>query len=525
MSVPNNDDPFAILASGQSTARFDPRVTDKHRDLTAPQDKRMSDNWEAYERGTATPALNEEQDGADYSITFGLPSMIVDTYNDWLTGNAPYLKVVCDCATNEQDDPCVHQQEFEKSWPVSQQKLDFERMRTVGGVTGHSFVKNLPPKKDRNKTCKAVILDSAKVTVKTDPEDYQVAISISLVWAELNDANQTIYHKQTHKRIQTPMTDGSTKTTWEIKEEEAQPGQGFKEVRTIPWPYELCQISNNPNIVSPCKFWGQSDFDPNILNLAAAIDRAASNVQAILSKSADPFLVTFGLSDSGQRAIEHRQVGSVAHFKDKTTQGIELVEIQAGAIVVAIEFLNSLRSSLFTTTGIPDPEKAVGRVGPMTAAEAELRESGRIAHINALRTTYESGLMERGATIRMYLDQANWQDGIEVIWQPLFPTDEGAAVTKAAALQGIGASKRTVFITAELDPDEEFKNIKDENAAVLKPALGEEVMGDPSAPAPEAPADDSGSMDDSTNPMGTPAPTSMKPMNKPMTGKPQPSAN
>jgi hypothetical protein len=198
-------------------------------------------------------------------------------------------------------------------------------------------------------------------------------------------------------------------------------------------------------------------------------------VQAIISKAAAPFLMTFGFSREQRNLFNHRQANAVAHLDDKSMQGAELIQIHAESISVAMTFENELRSAYYSTTGIPDPEKAVGRIGPMTAAEAELREAGRIAHVNALRSTYEMLDFKIGQNVRYanpdtYEGVDGWKEGVEVIWRSLFPTDETQAVTKATALDSIGASKHTVFTTAELKPEDEFKWIEEERNASMKAA-------------------------------------------------------
>lgn len=349
----------------------------------------------------------------------------------------------------------------EAAWPEARRAAVLAKLRTYGGVSGHSFARVVPT----GDGLRVIALDPAAVTVRTDPMDAERALAYEHTVA-LTENGRTSYRRQTHTRV----ADAAGRTTgWEITEATSRDGAKWVTVgEPVAWNSPLCQIVDAPNLLSAMGYYGTADLEDDVLDLIEAGAYALSNA-ARVARYLPPIEKTQGLiSGDDKRAYERRGPGSVVHFSDES-QDASIVEPSGVAITKLIELYREISGELARVTAYPDLTATdVALFGGSSGRALEVRLAPMIARVEALRANY--GALVVGIVERLFAFSGIEPPTVRVSWPSILPADPVADADLAAKRQSLGASAETVLETAGLDPATEAARSQAAAAATPAPA-------------------------------------------------------
>lgn len=438
----------------------------------AIRDTRIDRFWDAYEGANAGP-FKESPD----NTRINLYRWLVDSRTAWLVGRDVEISTGGLGRTPEEE-------AIDRAWPMPKRMLDLAKLRMNGGVTGHGFVKVVP---DRERGARVIVLDSSYWYPVVDPEDWEFVIRYVGEW-QITDAEtgKTSYRRQIHERVYERLPDGSTTTSGWIIADYVGVKDHWEPAGEINWPYPQSQIVDVPNLMSN-EYWGQPDGDEDLLSLIAQIERVISLAAKIGRLHADPLPWTRGLDAGSQDAYNRRPNGSAIHLDD-LTQEIGHDEFSGDSIESLIALFDKLMGQFHKLTGLPDEQAASEKVTDTAVGTVELRMTGLIHTIQALRRTYGRAINEISAAILAVSGRSADADPVAV-WPPVLPEDILRQVQVAQAMLAIGISRKTALAQLHLDAEEEALIARSEAPTTAtngpEPTVADQAGQEPASPNDE----------------------------------------
>jgi hypothetical protein len=406
----------------------------------AAKNKKLANAWEAYD-GTSPAPFFIGPGGADDNIRINLNRHVVDTYTQWVFGR--------DIEISFPDDPGeVLKAIIDKAWAMSRRMTDLQRARMNGGVCGQGFLRSMSAKP----APKTLAPNPALMSIRVDPADYTKVLSYTIVWADQKQAVnflgrpvgeiKDIRRKQIHTLVEVPLTDGSTKDSWTITEYESDgitADAKYKLIKTIPWDFPLPQFSTCQNLISN-DAWGTADIEPDIIQIGAGIDRAASQAQMSGRLMADGLFVTKMLDKETSDAFDSRPHGASINLT-AMEQSVELIEFEGKGMAALLDEVDRLIAKWHKLTGLPNEETlAQASIAPASGVSMELRLTSMVQRIEAYRRSYGDLIKEHCHRLLMLSgipEERYMQDAI-IGWGPILPeakvaSDAGAADPTAAS--------------------------------------------------------------------------------------------
>lgn len=248
---------------------------------------------------------------------------------------------------------------------------------------------------------------------------------------------------------------------------------GARLIEERPNPYGFIPFVIYPNLRKPHQFWGESDIT-NIKQSVEELNRAMSQLSAILEVSGNPIAVLEGISEAQDIAVEPGAVWELpaeakAYVLDLLAHGG--MDLHMKYIDVLYRTLHDLGESPRTAFG--------GSASPNVAALAmQLDLDPIIKKVRRKQLIRTAAYKRRAELILRLYDQFtgshHWPCQVRVVWGPLMPQDRAREAEVDALLVDRGImSRRTASEKAGIeDSDAELARWLEEQGRVsaVKPA-------------------------------------------------------
>ena len=242
---------------------------------------------------------------------------------------------------------------------------------------------------------------------------------------------------------------------------------GAQRVRDEPNPYGFIPFVIYPNLRKPHQFWGESDLT-NIKESVQELNRAMSQLSAILEVSGNPIAVLEGISEAKDIAVEPGAVWEIpseakAYLLDLLSHGG--MDVHLKYIDVLYRTLHDLGESPRTAFG--------GSASPNIAALAmQLDLDPIIKKVRRKQLIRTVAYKRRAEMILRLYDQYTgshyWPARLRVNWGPIMPQDRArdAEVNAILVDRGILSRRAAARQAGVEDPEADLDRWLEENVRI-----------------------------------------------------------
>lgn len=373
---------------------------------------------------------------------------VVDKGVDFLFGKGVDFK----------DDNAEGESEAEKHlaavWRANKKEITLRKIAWFGAVTGHAFVRILPPDPESGEEHpRLIVLDPATVRVEWDMHDIDRVTRYTIAW-DAWDA-ETGKLKYFRQQIE-PKT--KKRDSWRIVQEESEEHSFRKSKRTtLEWKWPFSPIVDCQNLPCGGEYWGIADLEKDLLDLQDSINFTVSNIARILRFHAHPRTWGKGFS-ANQLQIGVNEI-VVLPNKEASLQNLEM----QSDLHSSINYLHELRSSFFAIARVPEymifKQDNVSRLSGLALA---LLYQPLLDKTEQKRATYGEMLDEINRRLLIMAD-IEAPERLGCVWPNLLSEDKNEM--SAQAQQEVGAklaSRLTWARKLGYDPEFEKKQIEEE---------------------------------------------------------------
>jgi hypothetical protein len=413
--------------------------------------KAIQQAW-AYYKGEFKPSLAIRRGAVDDNVVMNYCRNIVDKGATFLFGKEPRfsLETASPDAGEETSTPEPTEEEkyLDAAWKENKKMTLLAKIATQGGVSGHVFVKVLPPKTGK-KYPRIILIDTLNVTVETAPDDVECVILYRIEYKKRVNGTDG-FHRQDIVRA-------TEDDPWEIRDYERDVrGTVWQPVgEVIEWPYDYPPMMDCQNLPMPNEFYGMSDLPGDILRLNENINFTASSIARILKHHANP--KTWG---RGFRANEvESNVDNFLIIPNDTAE-VKNLEMHSD-LGSSLAYLGELQVEMHEASRMP--EIALGKVerlGAITGVALAVLHSPLLEKTEMKQGTYGDLLREINAAL---LELGDFGEKTTVIsWPKMLPSDPLAERQAATLDKGLGVSTETIQGNLGFDPALEAKRTANE---------------------------------------------------------------
>lgn len=236
-------------------------------------------------------------------------------------------------------------------------------------------------------------------------------------------------------------------------------------------PYGFIPFVIFPNLREPKQFWGTSDI-PVLVEPARELNRALSQLSAILELSGNPIAVLEGVEEAHDIAV---QPGAVWEVPERAKAYL-LDLLQGGGVKLHTDYIDLLYRAMHDLSETPrisfgdNPRNLSG-----VALEMEMHPLlQRIRRKRLIRTT---AYRQRIEMMLRILEQRTGADfgplRVRVTWGPVLPQDRARLVQQERSLveAGLHSRQRAMEELGVEDPQSELARIRDERGTALGPHM------------------------------------------------------
>lgn len=449
------------------------------------RERNIARGWRLY-YGQFDPSLAKSKTDpfAHDNVSIGYTGLVVDTVVSWLFGDVPEWQIPETSASNAEDDPAGEAararmtKELNAVWEQSAKMLLLQQLAINGAVTGHAFLKIIPPDPgygERYPRLEAI--DPSNVEIETDPFDSKRRTGYVIQWDDVDAAGNAITYRQEIRRS------GERPGFWLVRDLElVEGGTTWVVVREMLWPRPWPPLLDCQHLPAPNEVYGRSEIDEQLFVQNRAINFGFSNNNRILRTHGHPRLGATGVAEGEEIPSG---VDDAIGFENPDAE-VFLLEMK-NSIEHSFGQVDRLTEALFRTRRLPliaiGDVKAVSNLsGP--ALSLYLRPL--VKKVETLRETYGELLIE---TNRRLLSLMGYGEMVRITikWPELLPPD---LLPEAQAYEvhhrELGASRETILRKLQYDPELEKARREAEDAADLSKQEAQMKMVAANTPAPAA---------------------------------------
>jgi hypothetical protein len=243
--------------------------------------KRLERAWRAY-RGEYPPPLVVRRGQPDDNVRLNKSRVVVDKGVSFLFGKPLTFEI-----DGSGDERSPAERHLDEVWQANRRQTLLQKLALNGAICGHSYIKIIPPggKYGPNPlpVPRLVLLNPAEMTVEWEPSDIDVVTRYRHQYTGLDpQTRQPTIYRQVIER------EGAF---WRIADQRASPDQvQFREVNSVPWPYDFPPIVDAQNLPMPHEYYGEADLESDLLDLVESRNRVISNLARIIRFHGHPRL-------------------------------------------------------------------------------------------------------------------------------------------------------------------------------------------------------------------------------------------
>jgi hypothetical protein len=386
--------------------------------------RKIRNAWLAY-RGDTPKPLIVSPGQTDDNVCVNLARLSVDTSAFYLFGRDLTFEI----ADTREDTPGVDATGMmqpmadvetpadvylENVWDSNNQQTFLLKVGINGAVCGQAFIKICEPR-NREPYPRLINLDPACMRVEWLPDDidrvYRYVYSYSAV------------DPRTRKPMnyrQTTATD-ATGTRWTITDEQSPPDSNrWNVVAQSIWPYPWPPIIDCQNLPAPNEYWGISDLEEDVQELARAVNFVLSNTNRIIRFHAHP--KTWGRGFTASDLKTGPDQVTVLPNKDAELANLEMQSDLASSIA----YYERIKAAYHETTQVP--EVTTGKfdnIGALSGLALQILYGPLVQRTQVKRRLYGDMLEELNRRL-LALGGFGEENEVETVWPEIVPSDPQA---------------------------------------------------------------------------------------------------
>lgn len=413
--------------------------------------RHIQQRWDAYMGYMPKPlrvSRNKSGTPIDDNVILPLARIIVDKGRSALFGEPVNFEV---------DDDERADEWLDAAWAANKQATLLQNWALNGAIAGHAYLRlHVGDPYPR-----ITVLDPATVRVFWNPDDIAVRVRYRIEYLTTDMTGEVVARRQ-------DITDQGG--SWLIEDfVGSEDRRGFRKMAEDVWPYPFAPIVDNQNLPAPGMFYGLSDLEPSVLDLARGINRTVSNLQRILRYHAHPKTVVKGTGPDDLRV----GVDDVLFMPDTAT--IENLEMTSD-LNSSMQFYERLVDALFEVARIPQVARGkLDNAGALSGVALRILYQPLLEQTSDKRRLYGDALLD--VNERLLLMGGLGEQKVELHWPELVPTDPAADANTALALKDLGVSTDTLLTRLGFDSVMEAQKRADE-AAAQPPGPLDNLLGD-----------------------------------------------
>lgn len=350
-----------------------------------------------------------------------------------------------------------------QAWEANGGPQFFQKMGKRTGITGHGFVKVVPPDDDENDLAPypmLVLLKPEMVSILPNPNNTDAVAAYLVEWDEKRTLTSkgkavTVTVRQFIARLgpeETPWVVGTLSSTGKGRSRwafDAEP-----EV----WPYGWCPIVEWQNLPNDNNMYGLSDLE-DLPELNKAINMIATNINRILFIHGHPRTVGIGFN-AGE--VQDTAIDAFWTIDNKDAK-VQTLEMQSD-LKSSFAFMQFLAQSLFDIARDLDLGSLRDRIGQVTDFGLRVLANTALAKLGEKRTTYGKAINRINA-IMLELGEFPAQE-TKLHWKDPLPENAGEEADRLVKEIGVKiVSRRTAIEERGRDAEVEEERMQEEAAA------------------------------------------------------------
>jgi hypothetical protein len=446
-------------------------------DVTMQNDQRLKDigkRWNAY-YGELPRPLKVKPGQSDDNVRINKAGRVVDEGVSFLFSKDLDFQVGSPQAAGDDDPdagpvPNPAYDWLQKVWTVNHRMTLLNEAGINGGVAGHAYLRVQKAKTAENPSPwpRLVLIDPATVSAIWDPHDYKKVLQWVIQWNGMDPATR----KPCAYRQLVTLDDGGQ--SWRVLDQESpESSRVWYTTGDVPWPHPWSPIFHCQNLPAPNQFYGVSDLEDDVIEMANAVNFVATNTNRIIRIHAHP--KTWGTGFT-LKTLEIGVDGMVIlPSKDAVLKNLEM----QSDLTSSIEFFRTLKDAFHEVSRTP--EIATGRAENL----------GQLSGL-ALKVLYGPLLRKNGVKQRLYGDMLielcqrllelggfGADADVSITWPDPLPEDPMAQRQAAESDERLGASKATILESLGYDAKKEAQRKKGEQESMGDQMLGAFDKGQP----------------------------------------------
>ena len=410
---------------------------------------RMKEYWQAYDNQLPLPLKQTKSDpqGRD-NVRLNYSALVVDIGVAYLFGKE--IDFACDGTPENEDEAWL-----DLAWAQNGLMPTLLELAINGGVTGHSFVRLMPPDPDMDhKYPEVVVLDPQNVSIVTAPDNYKKIVAYALSWNAVDPltGNMLVYRQDITRQDK----------RWHILEQVSRgDSKSWQVTQDVDWPFSWSPIHGCQNLPLPNSVYGRSDLE-DVVPVNNSVNFSVSNSRRIERIHGHPKTVVTGM---GKASLDVA-VDEVLFLPNPTAQ-IRNLEMQSDLTAAALWY-DKIKSALHEITRIP--ECATGKVDNLGALSGVALQTlfGPLLQKTFVKQVLYGPMVER-LNEHMLEMGGRGVHTVQIIWPDVLPKNEQEEAQTCLLDEQLGASKRTLLTKRGYDPDREMEQSaeEDSNATTL----------------------------------------------------------
>jgi hypothetical protein len=417
--------------------------------------------WEAY-HGTGPKPLKNKPGQVDDNVCVNLPRLSVDTSAFFLFGKDLSFEISDDEQDTTGNDGTSAETPadvyLDNVWAANKQQTLLLKIGLNGAVCGHAFAKLLEPRGGEEYP-RLINLDPACMRVEWMPDDIEAVYRYVYEYTAFDPVSR----KNLNYRQTTERTDNGQ---WQVIDEVSDPDSTrWQETARNAWPYDWPPIIDCQNLPTPNEFWGVSDLEEDVQELATASNFVLSNTNRIIRFHAHPKTIGKGFAAADLKTGPDQT--TILPSADADLFNLEMQSDLASSI----EHYHNVKAAYHETTQVP--EVTTGKfdnIGQLSGLAIQLLYGPILQRTEVKRRTYGDMLRELNRRILAFGGFGE-ENLVETHWPVILPSDpQGEATTLQTHLNMGVVSKETVQEKLGYDPETERPKIAAEKQAAVSAA-------------------------------------------------------
>lgn len=421
----------------------DVKALDELGDKERRERKERIDRYWAYYHGDHHAPLKVEPGEPDDNVIINLCGQAIDKAVAFFAPKPPQFQLPGETPQPGDDTPA--QKALDGFWDYNTLDTFTVDMALSGFVSGHTFIKLLPP--EDNGAPSLGLLDTRHVTVYWDVMNMKRVLWFRLQWeiSKGDERRQDIvaawllngqpeYDPTSPWVILEYKRSRETRNQWELAGEDQ-------------WDHPFAPVVHWKNGPAPHSFYGPSDLRHYRLN--DGVNFVASNTARIIKFHADP--KTF-ITGANLKNVKSTSINGVWELPEGAT--VDNLEMQSD-LASSMAMMDTLRTAFFTQMRVVDWASQKDKVGQLTNFGLRVLFGDMLDQTRGKRRDYGRGLAEvsRRALVVMGFADA---DAPQAQWEDPLPRDRKEAVEAAKTEKELGfTSDRTLASDLGRDYDKE----------------------------------------------------------------------